>query len=86
MKLRRIGNSLGTTFSRETLAAAHIGPDDELEIVAVAGEIRIKKAKPTILLELSKDEVALLSEVDKSGKEWRAIIKKAIANIAEDKK
>ena len=85
MKLRRIGNSVGTTFSREVLAAAHIDPSEELEIVAVAGEIRIKKANPSVLLDLSKEEVALLASVDAGGREWRSIVKKALAAMSEDK-
>jgi len=44
MKLRKIGNSQGTTFSRELLNRAGFEDGQELDIFASPGEIRIVPA------------------------------------------
>jgi antitoxin component of MazEF toxin-antitoxin module len=44
MKLRKIGNSLGTTFSREVLNRAGLEEGQELDILASPGEIKIVPA------------------------------------------
>jgi len=44
MKLRKIGNSQGTTFSREVLNKAGFGEGQELDVLASPGEIRIVPA------------------------------------------
>ncbi|MBY0240028.1 MAG: hypothetical protein K2X55_12005 [Burkholderiaceae bacterium] len=41
MKLRRIGNSYGTTFSRDVLNRAGFVEGQELDVVASQGEIKI---------------------------------------------
>ena len=44
MKLRKIGNSQGTTFSREVLNRAGFEEGQELDVLASPGEIRIVPA------------------------------------------
>ena len=44
MKLRKIGNSHGTTFSREVLNRAGFEEGQELDVLASPGEIRIVPA------------------------------------------
>ena len=44
MKLRKIGNSQGTTFSRDMLGKAGFEDGQELEVVVSAGEIKIVPA------------------------------------------
>lgn len=44
MKLRKIGNSQGTTFSRDVLNKAGFADGQELDIVASPGEIKIVPA------------------------------------------
>lgn len=60
MKLRKIGNSLGTTFSREVLQKAGFAPDDELEVTASAGEIRLRRTNGRLLVNLSRAEADAL--------------------------
>lgn len=53
MKLRKIGNSLGTTFSREVLTRAGFEEGQELDVLASPGKIEIVPMAPqsvTILL------------------------------------
>jgi len=62
MKLRKIGNSLGTTFSREALAQAGFEEGDELEMVVTPGEIAIRPAVPTkVLVEFTPAEAKALA-------------------------
>lgn len=61
MKLRKIGNSLGTTFSREVLQKAGLDGDEELEIFVSRGEITLRKAKGGISVEFSKVEADALA-------------------------
>lgn len=44
MKLRKIGNSLGTTFSRDLLNRAGFEDGQELDIIASPGKIEIVPA------------------------------------------
>jgi antitoxin component of MazEF toxin-antitoxin module len=44
MKLRKIGNSQGTTFSRDMLGKAGFEDGQELEVVVSAGQIKIVPA------------------------------------------
>ncbi|MYM92542.1 AbrB/MazE/SpoVT family DNA-binding domain-containing protein [Duganella vulcania] len=44
MKLRKVGNSLGVTFTKETLASAGFAEGQELEIQASHGQIKIVPA------------------------------------------
>lgn len=44
MKLRKIGNSQGTTFSREVLNRAGFEEGQDLDVLASPGEIRIVPA------------------------------------------
>ena len=44
MKLRKIGNSQGTTFSRDTLTRAGFEDGQELDVLVSLGEIKIVPA------------------------------------------
>lgn len=61
MKLRRMGNSLGTTFSKGLLQKAGLSGDEELEVVAVPGEIRLRRANSRFVVELTKSEATALA-------------------------
>lgn len=61
MKLRRIGNSIGTTFTKEALQQAGFSESEELVVSAFPGEIRIKRAGGRQVLELSIAEVKALA-------------------------
>ena len=61
MKLRRIGNSLGTTFSRELLQKAGLTGDEELEIVTAHGEITLRKSRSGVPVEFSEAEAQALA-------------------------
>lgn len=61
MKLRKIGNSLGTTFTRDILATAGFTEDVELDIVATPGEIRLHPpAGAAIRIEFTAQEAESL--------------------------
>jgi putative addiction module antidote len=74
-KLRKIGNSLGTTFSQELLAKAGLSEGDELDIVASNGEIRIR-ALTNIVVEFSEHEAKALANGDFSSKHGDAALTK----------
>ncbi len=62
MKLRKIGNSLGTTFSRDMLTKAGFAEGEELDVVVSAGEITIRPAAPSrILVEFTPAEAKALA-------------------------
>ena len=61
MKLRRIGNSIGTTFTKEALQQAGFSESDEVVLSASPGEIRIKRASGRQVLELSLAEIKALA-------------------------
>lgn len=60
IKLRRVGNSLGTTFSRELLTSAGLVGDEDFEVVTSLGEIRLRRVSPAVVVELSVDEAGAL--------------------------
>jgi antitoxin component of MazEF toxin-antitoxin module len=77
MRLRRIGNSLGTTFTKLALQDAGFTEDDELIVSAVPGEIRITKAAGDLLLEISPLEAEALA----SGRLRTRIGRSAVAKL-----
>ena len=84
MKIRKIGNSLGATFGKEALARAGFTEADELEVQAVSGEIRIKRASKWLLLELTPAEAKALAAGNaesKAGKSARAKVRKLLLTI-----
>ena len=85
MKLRRIGNSLGTTFGKDLLQKAGFSAEDELAISASKGEIRVRLEKSPVILELSKAEASALASSDFDSKAARAVVAKAQAAVAADK-
>jgi antitoxin component of MazEF toxin-antitoxin module len=62
MKLRKVGNSLGTTFSREVLSRAGFTEGDELEVLVTPGEISIRPATATkVFIEFTPAEARALA-------------------------
>ncbi|WIM05926.1 MAG: hypothetical protein OHM77_01130 [Candidatus Nitricoxidivorans perseverans] len=76
MKLRRIGNSLGTTFSKQLLNRAGFKGDDELEVAAVSGEIRIRHASSRLTIELTTAEAKALLEGATDTRAWKSAMNK----------
>lgn len=62
MKLRKIGNSLGTTFSREVLQKAGFEGDEDLEVSVTTGEIRLHRANSPLMVELTRAEANALAD------------------------
>lgn len=83
-KLRRIGNSLGTTFSKELLQQAGFSGDEELQITAAPGEIRIRSATK-ILVELSRAEADALATGNLASKPAAAALNKIQTQVAGQK-
>ena len=77
MKLRKIGNSLGTTFYKGTLARAGFSEHDTLIVASTAGEIRIRRAGGRQVLDLSESEVRAVAAGDTTSKAGKAVAAKA---------
>lgn len=77
MKLRKIGNSLGTTFDKATLARAGFGEDDALVVTSSAGEIKIRRAGGRHALDLSEAEIRAVAAGDTTSKAGKAVAAKA---------
>jgi len=77
MKLRKIGNSLGTTFDKPTLAKAGFSELDSLVVTSAPGEIRIRRAGGRQTLELSETEIKALATGDVNSKAGKAVSMKA---------
>jgi putative addiction module antidote len=84
MKLRRIGNSLGTTFSKELLERSGLKEDDELEIQATPGEIRIRRASSQLVVELTEPEAKALASGNVDTRAWHSAIAK-VRRLVEPK-
>lgn len=78
-KLRRIGHGFGTTFRQEILDKAGLVGGEELEILAMPGEIRLRRTDGRIHVELTPAEAAALI---KGETETRAA-KRAIAKVSK---
>lgn len=77
MKLRKVGNSLGTTFSRDVLAKAQFSEGQDLEITATRGEIKIRLAKNSLLMVgLTPGEAAALVTGDLKSEDGKAAVAK----------
>lgn len=82
MKLRRIGNSLGTTFGREVLRQAGLSGNEELEVTATPGEIRLRRAGGRLVLEITRPEANALAAGNfdsKAGESALAKVRKMLA-------
>lgn len=86
MKLRKVGNSLGTTFSKEVLQKAGLTADDELEVAVSAGEIRLRRADGRLTLELTKAEAMALADGKMDSKAGLSVVAKArkLRNIQKE--
>lgn len=76
MKLRRIGNSLGTTFGKALLERAGFKEDDQLDIQAVPGEIQIRRASNRLVVELTQSEANALAEGNTKSRAWKSAMEK----------
>ena len=84
MKLRKIGNSLGTTFDKATLARAGFGEDDSLIVTSATGEIKIRRVGGRQVLDLSETEIRALASGDTTSKAGKALAAKARKLLALD--
>lgn len=71
-KLRRIGNSLGTTFSKGVLQQAGLTGDEPLELVVRPGELRLRRAMACIAVEFTPAEATALAAGETATKAARA--------------
>lgn len=76
IKLRKIGNSLGTTFSKILLEKAGFSGNEELEITAVPGELRIRCASGQLLLEITPAEAEALADGKIESKAGKSVMVK----------
>ena len=85
MKLRTIGNSLGTTFNRETLEREGIGEGQELDVLAKPGEITIRPAiRPGVVVEFTALEAKALAAGKLDTKAGESALNKVRGSIKED--
>lgn len=78
MKLRKVGNSLGLTFTRDVLSRAGLQEGQELKIIANPGSITIQPMHESVIVELSEMEVVALISGDLKSEEGKS----AIENLA----
>ncbi len=83
MKLRKIGNSLGTTFSKDVLQKAGFTGDEALEVVASPGEIRLRRASGRIVIELTEAEANALAAGDMDAEAAVSALAKVRAMVTE---
>lgn len=84
MKLRKIGNSLGTTFDKATLARAGFGENDVLVVTSAPGEIKIRRAGGRQVLELAEAEIRAVATGDMTSKAGKAAAAKARKLLGQD--
>lgn len=84
MKLRKIGNSLGTTFDKATLARAGFIEDDALVVTSTSGEIKIRRAGGRQALDLSEAEIRAVAAGDVNSKAGKAVVAKARKLLGSD--
>lgn len=77
MKLRKVGNSLGTTFSKDMLSVAGFTEEDDLEVIAAPGELRITKPVTGVSLELSLAEAKAIAQGKMDSPEVAGVVEKA---------
>jgi antitoxin component of MazEF toxin-antitoxin module len=63
-RLRQIGNSQGVTFSRELLQTAGFEAGQDLQIIAVPGEIRVTRADDLVNVALTETEAKAIAAGD----------------------
>lgn len=85
MKLRKIGNSLGTTFSRDLLERAGIDEGQRLEVSAKPGEITIRPSVRTgIIVEFTPSEAKALAAGKLDTKAGESALNKLRGSIDAD--
>ncbi|MDK6079758.1 hypothetical protein [Massilia varians] len=85
MKLRKIGNSQGTTFSRDVLNKAGFADGQELDIVASPGEIKIVPAAVEgVLVSLTVAEARALASGKIDSRPGLAAVNKVRRLIGEE--
>lgn len=77
MKLRKIGNSFGTTFSQDALSKAGFTEDVELDVIAVRDEIIIRPALPNgYAIEFTPSEAKAIAREQLGTKSGQAAVQK----------
>lgn len=84
MKLRKIGNSLGATFDKPTLARAGFGEGDPLVVSSTPGEIKIRRAGGRQALDLSEAEIRAVAAGDTTSKAGKTVVAKARKLLGQD--
>lgn len=85
MKLRKIGNSQGTTFSRDVLNRAGFEDGQELDVLASPGEIRIVPAVVSgVTVSFSTAEARALADGKLDSKSGEAALNKVRRMIGAD--
>lgn len=85
MKLRRIGNSLGMTFTRAALAKAGMVEGQELEILASPGEMKIvPTVKDRLVVCFTTAEASALAEGKLESKAGKAALNKVSQLVVPD--
>lgn len=84
MKLRRIGNSLGTTFSREILQKAGLTGDEEIEVIVGNGEIKLRRTSERVVVEFTKAEAAALAATQSETKAAESALNKVRKLVAAE--
>jgi len=86
MKLRRIGNSLGTTFSREVLQKAGLTGEEEFELIVAHGEIKLRRATERVVVEFTKAQAVALAATQSANKDAEAALCKVRKLVVEEGK
>lgn len=77
MKLRPIGNSVGTVFSKDVLQRSGLAEGDELVADVAPGEIRLRRAGNSLMLPITEDEAKAIAGGKPGGKVWNSVVAKA---------
>lgn len=78
-----MGNSQGTTFSRELLEVAGFEPGQDLKVTAVLGEIRLTRADNLLNVALTEAEANAIAAGDTSSEQGKAAALKVRQAIDE---
>lgn len=76
-KLRRVGNSTGLTFSKETLERAGFKDEEKVEVLVADGEICIRPTSGRYRLDLTAQEVKAMVTGTFDTKAGQSLVAKA---------
>lgn len=77
MKLRPIGNSVGTVFSKDVLQRSGLAEGDELVADVAPGEIRLRRAGAALMLPVTEGEAREIASGTTSKKTWASVAARA---------